>query len=204
MLNNVPLTGQNLGVTRVPINTNFSTINTAFTVNHVQYNDGSGNQGMHNFVQMPIPASTPTTGVGQVGLYAQTSTITSQPELVFSHQSGSTAPTGAKIVEFTSAGWANPGWARLPSGILLKWGQASMPSGGSSGANPPVVYPTGATIPAFNQVFQVILSQAYTASQTTLGSNGFGLHSSSTTQFTVTWSGNNGSNTILTYLAIGV
>jgi len=40
---------------------------------------------------------------------------------VFTHQSGSTAPVAARIVEFTSAGWANPGWTRLPSGILLKW-----------------------------------------------------------------------------------
>jgi len=118
-LNNVPLAGQTLGVTRVPINQNFSIIDTAFQVDHVDYN--TAGQGQHNKVSFPVQNPVPATQAGIVQLYSQLSAITNQPELVFAHQTGSTAPTGAKIVEFTSAGWANPGWARLPSGIMLKW-----------------------------------------------------------------------------------
>jgi len=118
-LNNVPLSGQSLSVTRVPINQNFSVINAAFLVDHVEYNIGG--QGQHKKVSMPTQSPEPAPQAGIVQLYSRVSAITNQPELVFTHQSGSTAPSAAQIVEFTSAGWANPGWTRLPSGILLKW-----------------------------------------------------------------------------------
>ena len=118
-LTNVPLAGQTLGQTQVPINSNFVSIDSAFAVNHVPYN--TTNAGMHNIVSFPTQGSAPSLLAGIVQLYSQISTITNQPELVFAHQSGSTAPTAAQIVEFTSAGWANPGWCRLPSGILMKW-----------------------------------------------------------------------------------
>ncbi len=118
-LNNVPLSGQTLGVTRIPINQNFSVIDTAFAVDHVDYNIAG--QGQHNKVSFPVQNPVPAPQAAIVQLYSQLSAITNQPELVFTHQSGSTAPVPARIVEFTSAGWANPGWARLPSGILIKW-----------------------------------------------------------------------------------
>lgn len=118
-LNNVPLSGQTLSVTRVPINQNFSVIDTAFAVDHVDYNISG--QGRHNKVSFPVQNPVPAPQAGIVQLYSQLSAITNQPELVFTHQLGSTAPLAARIVEFTSAGWANPGWTRLPSGILLKW-----------------------------------------------------------------------------------
>lgn len=118
-LNNVPLTGQTLSDTRVPINQNFSAIDTAFQVDHVDYNISG--QGQHNKISFPIQNPVPAPQAGIVQLYSQVSAITGQPELVFTHQTGSSAPLAARIVEFTSAGWANPGWTRLPSGILLKW-----------------------------------------------------------------------------------
>jgi hypothetical protein len=118
-LNNVPLTGQTLNATRVPINQNFSVIDTAFQVDHIDYNIAG--QGQHNKVSFPVQNPIPAPQAGIVQLYSVLSAITNEPELVFTHQAGSTAPNAAKIVEFTSAGWANPGWTRLPSGILLKW-----------------------------------------------------------------------------------
>jgi hypothetical protein len=118
-LNNVPLSGQSLSITRVPINQNFSVIDTAFTVDHVDYNIAG--QGQHKKVSFPTQNPVPAPQAGIVQLYSVLSAITNQPELVFTHQTGSTAPAAARIVEFTSAGWANPGWTRLPSGILLKW-----------------------------------------------------------------------------------
>jgi len=115
----VPLAGQTLAASRPDINGNFSTIDTAFAIDHIDYN--LPGQGQHNKISFPIQNPVPAPQAGIVQLYSQTSAITGQPELVFTHQLGSTAPVAARIVEFTSAGWANPGWTRLPSGILLKW-----------------------------------------------------------------------------------
>jgi hypothetical protein len=116
---NVPNPGQTLGNSRPSINSNFAVIDAAFIVDHEDYN--TTNQGMHNRVSFLSQNPVPVPQAGIVQLYSQISTITNQPELVFTHQAGSTAPIAAQIVEFTSAGWANPGWTRLPSGILLKW-----------------------------------------------------------------------------------
>lgn len=118
-LNNVPLAGQTLGQTQVPINANFVSIDAAFQINHVPYN--TTNAGMHNVVSFPTQSSAPAALAGIPQLYSQISALTAQPELAFERQAGSTAPTAVQTVEFTSAGWANPGWTRLPSGILLKW-----------------------------------------------------------------------------------
>jgi hypothetical protein len=83
-----------------------------------------------------------------------------------------------------------------------------MPSGGSNAVSNPgqtVTYPVAATIPVFAAVYQIFFSQRFTVgSGTSLGSNGFGLYASTINNFAVTWSGNNASNTVLTYLAIGI
>ncbi len=198
-LNNVPVAGQTLLSSRDLINQNFAVIDTAFSVNHVPYNDGSGNQGMHKFLQMPAATPTIATAANQVGVYAKNGAFSAVPELFFQRQSLA-ANSG---YAFTEAQNTANGWTRLPSGILLKWGQSAVAAGASSGANAPIIYPVGAGIPVFANVFQIILGQRYTASQTNLGSNGFGIFSTTNLQFTITWSGNNLANTVLTYLAIG-
>lgn len=155
-LNNVPLAGQTLGQTQAPINQNFSVIDTAFQVDHEDYN--TTNQGMHNRVSFLAQSPAPTPLAGIVQLYSQVSSITSQPELVFAHQLGSTAPTAAQIVEFTSAGWANPGWTRLPSGIMLKWHAGiSMASMSTLAIN---LNADVAGSPNFTNVFSVFLTPA--------------------------------------------
>jgi hypothetical protein len=115
----VPLIGQTLNASRAPINSNFAAIGAAFLEDHVGYNDPG--QGRHNRISFPTQSSAPAAQAAIVQLYSQLSTLTTQPELMYERQSGSTAPTAVQIAEFTSAGWANPGWTRLPSGILLKW-----------------------------------------------------------------------------------
>lgn len=141
---NIPQATDQLSQSQLDLLNNFQSINTFVNVNHVGFN--VANQGKHKFVEFPVQSPAPTTIAGEVGLYCRQSTITNQPELVFSHQLGSTAPTSAKIVEFTSAGWSNPGWCRLPSGILIKWGTATV-----NGLTT-IVMPTtfgGFSIPAF-------------------------------------------------------
>ena len=161
-LNYVPLSGQTLGVTRVPINQNFSVIDTAFAVDHVDYNVSG--QGQHNKVSFPVQNPAPAPQAGVLQLYSQLSTITNQPELVFTHQTGSTAPVAARIVEFTSAGWANPGWCRLPSGILMKWGTINTTTYNTLETIP---FSVGAGIPVFSAIYscQITTASAQTDTQ---------------------------------------
>jgi hypothetical protein len=102
---NVPNPGQTLGNSRPSINSNFAVIDAAFIVDHEDYN--TTNQGMHNRVSFLSQNPVPVPQAGIVQLYSQISTITNQPELVFTHQAGSTAPIAILLkwhagINFTS------------------------------------------------------------------------------------------------------
>jgi hypothetical protein len=141
---NIPQSTDLLSQSQGDILANFQALQTLIDVNHVDF--ASGNQGKHFFVQFPVQSPVPTTGAGEVGLYCQTSAYTGNPELVVSHQSA------AGITEFTSSLKAANGWSYLPSGILLKWGNAT--ANGSTTIN----FPTAGTIPVFSSVFSMILT----------------------------------------------
>ena len=206
-LNDVPLLGQSLNQTQNPIRQNFSDVYTGFNVDHASFNDA--NQGNHKKVTFlpqannPLPATIANgfvmyDAIPDAGANAAYPITVASNELILLKNGASVA------IPLTAADKSTNGWCYLPSGILLKWGQNPMNSGGSSGANTPVVYPVGATIPVFQNVFQIMLGQRFTTGQTSIGSNGFAIFSQTVAGFTVTWSGNNSANTILTYLAIGV
>jgi hypothetical protein len=182
---NIPQPTDSLSQSQADILANFQALDPLF------------NDGVQNWVTLPVQGSAPATAASELALYSKS--VSGTPQLFMRQQSNGTE------FDFTSAGATTNGWARLPSGIILKWGQAAMPSGGSS-AQPSqtVTYPVGASIPVFTTVFQVFLSQIWTTNQTSIGSNGFGLNASTTTNFKVTWSGNNSSGATLCYLAIGI
>ncbi len=146
-LNNVPLTGQTLGVTRVPINQNFNVIDAAFLVDHVAYN--LTDQGKHKQVTMPVSVSSPATLASEVALFSRTSTLTLAPEIAWRRQSS------GSVVEFTGGLLASSGWTYLPSGVLLKWGHTS-----ATGLTN-VTFPVGANIPAFTNIFSMQVTTAY-------------------------------------------
>ncbi len=123
-LNNVPVPGQSLGASRDLINQNFSVINTAFAVNHVPYNDGSGNQGKHNLVTFPVQSPAPSFAAGEEGLYNLLNATTAKNELyVHKQTSASTAdiPMTASILSQSVPASGAAGWTMLPSGILMRW-----------------------------------------------------------------------------------
>lgn len=195
---NVPNPGQTLGNSRPDINSNFAVIDAAFQVDHEDYN--TTNQGMHNRVSFLTQNPVPTPIAGIVQLYSQLSTITNQPELVFAHQAGSTAPTGAKIVEFTSAGWANPGWTRLPSGIMMKW-QSIIGFGG----NPSVTVNVNTAVPG-SPNFVTMLSTMISIIDTNASYNNvIGLSNITFPNFTVSkFGGSNPPSSVrFSWLAIG-
>jgi len=194
MLNVVPNpANQSLANSRDLIKNNFGTIDTTFTVNHVQYNDGSGNGGMHNFIQLPTAVPTgntlnPPINGPVVALYSRNGTTSTIPELFF-QRNNLAANTGYAITECLAA---STGWTRLPSGIVMKWGNFPAPhrvfTSYSSFAGP-----------AFNNIFNI---QITALSSTGNGTSPIYLSAiNSVSQFTVY----NASGTDFTayYFAIG-
>jgi hypothetical protein len=181
-LNNVPLTGQSLGVTRVPINQNFSVIDTAFSVDHVSYN--TSGQGKHNQVTLPVQAGAPTFATGDNGIYNLA--LSGVNEIYLHKQSAA----GTKEIPMTASildTVANPaaysgGYTWLPSGIFLNWGRPTSLGGivTVTMANPPpngiinvLVSPFSAT-GGVTQITQVSLQNIISNSQfsVNLGVNG--------------------------------
>ena len=155
MLNNVPLSTQSLAQTQAPINTNFSTIDTAFSINHVQYNDGSGNQGKHNLVEFPVQSTTPTFAATETGLYnkvpAAPFVLTTKQETFIHTQQFAGAkdyPMTASILSTSTPAALTAGWTYLPSGLILKWSANVSATGGLQ----TISFPTGANIPGIHRV----------------------------------------------------
>ena len=134
---NIPQATDQISSSQAQLLLNFQSLQAWLDVNHVDY--ASVNAGKHTFVEFPVQSPVPTTGAGEVGLYCQTSALTGNPELVFSHQSA------AGIYEFTSAGLSTTGWARLPSGVLYKWGTATASGFGSL----TITFPVASSNPVF-------------------------------------------------------
>jgi hypothetical protein len=116
---NIPQPTDQLSVSQADILNNFGALQAMLDINHVDF--ANAGAGKHFFIELPVQLVAPVTAGGEVGLYSRTSTSTTQPELVFLRQAGSTAPAAVQSTEFTSAGWTNPGWTKLPSGIMFKW-----------------------------------------------------------------------------------
>lgn len=174
--NAIPQPNDDISVSQAQILANFSAISTAFNLNHVNFN--ATEQGKHAFVEMPNQnAVPPVTIANETGLYCNTSTLTAQPELFFIKQNGTTAPpplNNANGYEITSSNYTSPGWTRLPSGILIKWGTFSTASG------TPYLFDVAGTIPAFAVCYNVQLTGTSALLQT------FSVSAVTNLQFTVT------------------
>jgi len=123
-LNNVPLSGQSLNVTRVPINQNFSTINAAFLVDHVEYN--TTGQGKHNKVTFPVQTSQPAFAAGEDGLYNYP--LAGVNELYINKQAFAGVqqiPMTASLLSSQSPVLGNGGWTYLPSGYYQTFGSGT-------------------------------------------------------------------------------
>lgn len=133
---NIPASTDLLSQSQADIQNNFIAIGTLLSPN--------GDPA----VTLPVAAGDPTTSATNMALYCQTSTLTARPELFILRNSTITNPNvnPPNPIEFTSSNYANPGWTRLASGILLKWGTSG--TGGNGTIS--VSFPVGATIPAFN------------------------------------------------------
>jgi len=151
---NIPLATDLLSQSQDDLLNNFGGTKTLVDVNHVTF-DASG-QGKHSFVEFPVQAPVPTTSAGEVGMYCQTSALTGNPELVFSHESaGST-------YEFTAAQKAETGYAILPSGIIFMWGSGTVNANTTAVAT----FANGAGIPVLTTVYNVSVTREGSTGET--------------------------------------
>jgi len=198
-LNNVPLSGQDLNTTRAPINQNFSLINTAFVVDHVEYQ--TSGQGKHNKVTFPVQGSAPTFSTGEIGLYnlAYNNGTNTVNEL-FVHKLENVSST--IDIPFTSSSLSSSavsandnGWSYLPSGLLIKWGGLA-----ATTSTVTVNFQSLSGGPAYRRVFRSFITPADTSSATNFNC---GIRSvGSTTSFTA-YCNNPSGTTSLRYLVIG-
>lgn len=156
---NIPQPTDLLSQSQPQILGNFQAIQTAFDIDHVSFN--ASGEGKHKKISLPVQSPAPTFSAGDVGLYSFLSPVTAQNELYVNKLNQVTVtqiPATASILSVTSAPTNGAsGWTYLPSGILVKWGTATVTSTLGT-PNQVVTYPVAANIPAFNQVFSVQLT----------------------------------------------
>lgn len=140
--NDTPLTGESKSYTQPLIRENFSSIETAWNVDHIEIDDAT-DYGKHNCITLPEQAAACSTGANEGVIYAREGAYSTATELCFRRESDGT------IIEFTGGTLNEPGWTRLPSGLLIKWGISS-----ATGYTL-ITFPVATTIPAFTSIFQV-------------------------------------------------
>jgi len=145
---NIPQATDAMSQSQIDLQNNFGALQTLIDVNHVDF--ASGDQGKHKFVTFPVQMVAPTINLGEIGLYNFLSARTAKDELYLINSSGATVPLTESQQVAGSAGWAY-----LPSGVLMKWGN-SVATGLTT-----ITFPTGASIPSFNSIFSMQVTTAY-------------------------------------------
>lgn len=136
---NIPQPSDSLSQSQADILANFQAIAPLF------------NQGIQQFIILPEQSAAPATSANEVALYSKD--VSGVSQLFMRRESN-----GIEL-DFTSSLQASSGWARLPSGILIKWGSAT-PTRNTLGT---VTYNTSGTIPVFTAVYSVMVSQTFGA-----------------------------------------
>lgn len=127
--NNIPQPSDRLSISQAELLNNFAAIQTLIDINH--YSFASPNEGKHLYLQLPEHAA-PTTAANEAGLYAAVGPVSTVTELVFRRESN-----GASIF-FTEGSLVTNGWTRLPSGLLMQWGTASISDSGTTSVSFPI------------------------------------------------------------------
>jgi hypothetical protein len=209
---NIPQSTDLLSTSQPQIQGNFASILDAFDQNHDDFNGGS--PGKHLFTEFLVNANSPPTNVpggipaGEVMLYSFVGAFSANAEMYINKSMGSgplilQVPATASILSSNvNPGSPSSGWTFLPSGILLKWGQAQ-----ASNINPPTVitFPASASIPVFRQIFSMQLT-VYDTDNSDVNAAVRLVGFSGTTNFSV-WGSQrtttNNFNTVFQWFAIG-
>ncbi len=125
----IPTTGQSLGITKQPIQDNFTTINTTLSVNHVAMN--SLDQGKHKFCTFPSQgtssAGSPATGVNEMNLYSriQTGLDGNQPNLYLQYGPKAAGQADVLLTRVIGPVANTNGYSWIAGGLVLQWGTIS-------------------------------------------------------------------------------
>lgn len=116
-LNDVPLASQTLAVTQPLIRGNFSTINTAFNVNHVDFS--LADAGKHKWVTFPLQGSLPSFLAGEYGLYnLASSTGNNLHAHIITNAGTKEIPFTQSTLQLSTPTAGQAGWTQLPSGMI--------------------------------------------------------------------------------------
>ncbi len=193
---NIPQPGDDPSQSQNQLLENFQVLNDAFLVNHGPYN--GPNEGKNNQVTFPagpLVGQPFTYQPGELGLQNRTSLPTNRPDMWMSR--GNT--TGFPITGYMSGGTSvNNGWTYLPSGVLIAWGQATIPAGVLT-----VTYATELTnFPGFSTFWGAPQLTLINAGST--AANFLYLQSFGQTSFTVRTNAATGSANSVSWWAIGL
>ncbi len=143
---NIPQSTQTLLASQALLLANNQQLNASFAVNHIAFADNGSTAGFHTKLQFPAAIADmdrPVNNSPEASLFPGVGATTGLTELFFTNSAGVyTQITG------NGSGSASSGYTRLPSGILIKWGQAN----GNSGT---VTMSQG---PSFSTLFNVQLT----------------------------------------------
>lgn len=183
---NVPEDTQSFQETQPTIQTNFGSIQTLLEENHVMF--GDTNQGCHDYLIMPTVTTPPDAVNGSTDLLMYQQGSPNQIWLKYPNNAV-VQLTGTQV---PSTGTSGPGWSRFPSGIIMKWGTATI---AKSTSVAPVVFPVGVSIPVFtkNPSYVKVTPTSTGASTfnkvfvTNIKVNGFSAGGELNTSFTINW-----------------
>jgi len=123
---NIPQANQTLSITQPLILNNFNAINTAFAVDHVNFNDAGA--GKHNKITFPVQVLPIVIAVGDLALYSLLNATTTKNELnVYKANNAGyvNVPFTASILSNSAPVAGGSGWSYLPSGLIIQWGTVS-------------------------------------------------------------------------------
>jgi len=139
-LPNIPIGTDQLSVSQPQIQSNFTILQTAFDINHIDFD--AANAGKHMYVELPVAAGNPIPPIvfaaGEVALYSALNPTTNQNELYINKSNNGPVVTQIPATASTLSGTPLPNastgfWTYLPSGLIAYSGNASGTGAGFSG-----------------------------------------------------------------------
>ena len=146
---------ESFSVSQPKIKANFEEIKIAFEKDHVAFDDGT-HDGKHKQLTMPAQTTDSTTAANERAIYCKNNAAT-LPVPALWIQAANTL-VAADGVDITTDCKSNNGWARLPSGLLIKWGYELAAAGTGTYAFPVGVGVDGVPIPVFQHIYGVTIS----------------------------------------------
>lgn len=126
--NNIPQPTDRIKSSQNDLLQNFSSIYTVIGIDHVNFDDVSGNQGKHNKVTFPnySTGGSPAASADEVKLFAKA--VAGVTQLFILPETASSLTAERNITGNTTT--ASSGEFQLPCGVKVKWGRATTGANG--------------------------------------------------------------------------